>query len=840
MTRPVFHAHATTWILFRRTQIMGAVIVALGVASLAHGDLKVLPSEIELCGRSAQQRILLVEVEGETTVADRSSSADWKSSNDSVARFEGGKIIATGEGTAEIVATIDGQSVRTTVQVHNFLQPESWEFRRHILPVISKAGCNNGACHGALAGKGGFKLSLRGYDPAGDHYAITREARGRRIELADPGRSLVLAKPTGALPHKGGLRLDVNSGDYQRLASWIAQGAVGPGDEDPRVEQIHVFPRVASLTIGDQQQLVVQARYSDARVEDVTHWAKFTSANETVAQVDDSGGIEIVGRGEGAIVVWFSSRLELAKIVVPFANQLDANVVANMPVHNFIDERVNQKLIALNLEPSPRCDDATFIRRAFLDTIGKLPTSDEVLEFLANEANDKRSVLIDALLARKEFVDYWSYRWSDVLLVNGKRLRPEAVKAYYQWIRERVESNTPWDEVVRDILTAQGSSYENGATNFYALHQSPEEMAENASQAFLGLSIGCAKCHNHPLEKWTNDQYYAMANLFARVRSKGWGGDARNGDGLRTLFLAETGDLTQPLTGRPQPPTPLDGEPLAFDDPGDRRGHLAVWLTSPENPYFSRATVNRVWANFMGRGLVEAVDDMRTSNPATNEPLLADLANYLTEHNFDLKSLMRVILRSAAYQRSSVAIPANEADDRFYARYYPRRMMAEVLLDAISDVTEVPTEFNQITYNGADVRETKEYPLGTRALQLYDSAVKSKFLSTFGRNQRDIVCECERTNKPSMVQVLHISNGTTINDKLKAENSCVAQLLAGDVIPDEIVSKAYLKTLSRHPSDGEMTQIKEIFADVGEAGRREVIEDLYWSLMSCREFLFHH
>lgn len=720
---------------------------------------------------------------------------------------------------------------------------EAIEFQRHLLPVLSKLGCNSGACHGALAGKGGLKLSLNGYNPAGDHFAITRQSRGRRIEFADPGRSLILAKPSGMLPHKGGLRLERNSADYELIAQWIANGAPGPKKTDAKLVRVEVEPKRLSMNLAEESQLAVKAHYDDGEVEDVTRWAKFTSTNVPVVKVADDGKVKVVGRGEAAVVVWFSSQLTLSKIQVPFDRQLDAETFAKAPRQNFIDDLVLKKLQQLNLAPSPRCDDSTFIRRVFLDTIGMLPTTDEVNSFLQDTAPDKRDNLIESLLKREEFVDYWSYRWSDVLLINGKRLRPEAVKSYYQWLHSRVESNMPWDVLVREVVTAQGSSYENGATNFYALHQSPEDMAENVSQAFMGLSIGCAKCHNHPLEKWTNDQYYAMANLFSRVRAKGWGGDARNGNGLRTLFLASDGELTQPLTGRPQPPTPLDGQPLSFDDPTDRRHHLAKWLTSQHNPYFTRSIVNRVWANFLGRGLVENVDDMRVSNPATNEPLLEALSNYLVEQQYDLKALMRTILQSETYQRSSQPIEGNAEDDRFYARYYPRRLMAEVLLDAVSQVTQVPTVFNKIVHDGADIKKTDEYPLGTRAIELYDSAVLSPFLSSFGRNKRDIVCDCERSNKPSMVQVLHIANGTTINEKLKGKNSCVdtdLKMKPGEASNIEIINGAYLKTLARSPTDDERRQLLEVFSNSAADDRREVIEDLYWSLMSSREFLFQH
>ena len=443
---------------------------------------------------------------------------------------------------------------------------------------------------------------------------------------------------------------------------------------------------------------------------------------------------------------------------------------------NFIDDQIDKQLARLNLPSSPACTDAEFVRRAYVDTIGRLPEVDEVKAFLADGKEAKRDALIETLLKRPEFADYWTYKWSDLLMLSGTRLRPAALKTYYQWIHKQVADDTPWDQFVRAIVTATGESVEDGPTNFYALSQSPEDMTENVSQAFLGLSIGCAKCHNHPLEKWTNDQYYGMASLFARVRAKGWGGEGRSGDGRRTLYAAESGELVQPRTGKPQPPTPLDGNPLAFDDPADRRVSLARWLTSPENPYFARSIANRVWANYLGVGLVEQVDDMRVSNPASNEALLAAAADYLAKQKFDLKALMKVILQSNAYQRTSRPLPGNQADRRFYSRYYPKRLMAEVLHDAIVQVSQVPTKFDTIAFPGGDVQKTDFYPLGTRAVQLYDSAVENYFLQTFGRNPRRIVCECERSDEPTMVQVLHLSNGITLNEKLKSPGNRLDKL----------------------------------------------------------------
>ena len=490
--------------------------------------------------------------------------------------------------------------------------------------------------------------------------------------------------------------------------------------------------------------------------------------------------------------------------------------------------------------PSGRCSDQDFIRRAFLDTIGTMPTSDKVRKFLADKTPDKRTKLIDELLEREEFVDYWTYRWADVFLVNGQLLRPDAVKAYYEWIRGSVEKNLPWDDMARQLVTAKGGSTDNGATNFYAVHQDPETMAENVSQAFLSLSINCAKCHDHPLEKWTNDQYYAFANIFSRVRAKGWGGDPRNGDGARTVYVEPRGELIQPRTGEPQIPAPLDGDPIDPEAPEDRRQALADWLTDPGNTYFSRAITNRIWAAFFGRGLVDPVDDLRASNPASNEPLLSALAEYLVENGFDLKALMKAILLSETYQRSGEVLSENREDTKYYSRYFPRRLMAEVLYDGIVQATEVPTDYNMIVLRDGSAQKTEFYEEGTRALQLYDSAVKSYFLKTFGRNEREITCECERSNQPSMTQALHLSNGDTLNVKLADEKSIVSRLLKEEIDDAKRVDEAYLRTLSRFPTTGEKDGLLAMLTGAKKEDRRAAFEDLFWALMTSREFLFQH
>lgn len=827
--------------------VIAVLVVALaeivGQPCAADSELRILPDNVVLTGPTGRHRVLAENfIAGEARGAV-TEDVSWSVSVPGVVRIEDGELIPAGNGKATLTAKSGGRQAQIDVSVVDFDKPEVWSFRNHVLAVFAKTGCNSGACHGALAGKGGFRLSLRGYDPETDYQTIVTQARGRRIELADPGRSLILAKPTGALPHKGGLRFDTDSREYQVIADWIAGGAAPPSEDDPTVERVEILPEAVQLSVGDQQDFIVRAYYSNGRVEDVTRWVKFSSSNESVARTDQNGKVTVIGPGAGAVTAWFASQTVISRITCAFPNDVPEDIYAKQPRRNFIDEQVVAKLKELRLHPSPPGTDATFIRRAFLDVIGTLPTPTEVREFLEDKTDDKRDRLIEALLARPEFVDYWAYKWSDVLLVNGNKLRPKGVKAYYEWIHNEIAENTPWDEFARKIVTSTGGSIENGATNFFALHQDPENMAENVSQAFLGLSIACAKCHNHPLEKWTNSQYYSFANLFSRVRAKGWGGDYRNGDGVRTLYVVPTGELIQPLTGKPQPPTPLDGEPLAFDATEDRRIHLANWLTSPENPYFARAITNRIWASFFGPGLVEEVDDLRLSNPASNEELLAEASQHLIDHGFDLKALMRTILQSRTYQRSSLPLEGNREEHRFYSRYYPKRLMAEVLLDAISQVTDVPTPFTHIGFPGGDRQETKEYPLGTRAIQLHDSAVESYFLKTFGRNSRAITCECERSDEPSMVQVLHVANGDTINGKLKTKENRVSKLLAEGHSDEQLTEEIFLHTLSRLPTDAEKASVVELLSqtpDNAAEEKRLVVEDIFWSLLSTREFLFNH
>ncbi|MGH9846036.1 MAG: DUF1553 domain-containing protein [Blastocatellia bacterium] len=707
--------------------------------------------------------------------------------------------------------------------------PNGWSFRNHIMPVLTRLGCNSGACHGAAAGKNGFKLTLRGYDPDLDYAVMTRQSLGRRVNRNEPAKSLLLLKATTAIGHGGGKRMDVSSLEYKVLSEWIAAGAPPPAESDARITRIEVTPKAATLANNAEQQLNVLAHYSDGRTENVTRWVKYSTADPAIAVVDDDGKVQMQSFGETAISVWYLSQVSFARVANPFPNTISAESFARSPRNNFIDDLVLKKLQTLRIAPSDQAGDREFIRRAFLDAAGILPAPQEVETFVASDAADKRARLIDGLLEREEYVDYWTNRWSDVLLVSSSKLGETAMWSYHNWIRSSVAENKPWDKMAREIVTATGNTLENGAANYFVMHKEPTDLTENFSMAFLGMSITCARCHNHPLEKWTQKQYYQLANLFARVGMKN---GSRPGD--IQLYTNPTGEVNHPRMGKPLPPAPLDGEALRLDSSKDRRAHLAEWLTSPANPYFARSLVNRVWKNFMGRGLVEAVDDVRATNPPSNEELLDALARDFTGHGFDIKHLVRTIMNSAAYQRSSKPNEANKQDERYYSRYIIKRLPAEVLLDAISQVTGAPSEF-------------PNYAAGLRAMQIPDARVNSYFLSAFGKPPRINTCECERTSEPSVAQVLHIINGDTINQKLRATGGLVDSFVKLGVSDEAMIDHIYHAALGRPPAKEELAHLLALMSEEAPKSaadrtvrRRQAMEDLVWAALTSKEFLFNH
>ena len=769
--------------------------------------LTVLPPSVNLRTPESRQQ-LIAEATVNNHQEDWTAKVKWSSSNPQVATVDSNGLVKP-ISDGEAVISADNKAT-ARVHVANAKTPFTWSFKNNVIPVLTKVGCNQGACHGALAGKNGFKLTLRGYDPDVDYDTLTRQSVGRRVSLADPASSLMLLKPTFTIPHGGGKRFTTDSIEYRILSEWIAEGAQPPNPNDPDITGLEVFPAAATLATGADQQLVVRAKYSGGRVEDVTHWVKYSSNNEGVASVDDNGRVKMNGPGEAAVTLWYSSRVLYSRLTVPFPNQLASDAFTKFPRHNYIDDLVLDKLKKLNIAPSGECDDATFIRRAFLDAAGILPSAEEVETFLADKSPAKRAALIDKLMARDEFVDYWAYKWSDLLLVSSKRLESTAMWTFYDWIRAGVKQNKPWDQFAKEIFTSSGSSRENGALNYFVLHKDPIDLAETSTEAFLGQRITCARCHNHPLEKWTQKQYYEMVNLFTRVGIKN---GSEPGDNV--VFAKTSGDIMHPRLLKPLDPTPLDGKSIPLDSPIDRRIAFDDWLISEKNPYFARSLVNRVWANFMGRGIINPVDDTRATNPASNEDLIAALAKDFVDHRYDVNYLIRTIMNSGAYQLSAESNASNQNDNVFYSKYIIKRLPAEVILDAYSQVTGVPTP-----YSG--------YPAGTRALQLPDTQVKSQFLTVFGRPARNVCDVAERSYDPTIAQALHVINGDTLNKKLSAPDGYVALFLKLGLSNSRILEHVYLTAFSRYPTESEKSALLAALNKSNRDQRQQALEDMLW------------
>ena len=795
-------------------------------------QILVLPAQVKLTGRGSQQSLLVERHAGPIATGDLTATAKYSSANPAIAEVDAkGQVTARGTGETQVLVELDQNKLTVPVRVEQGDAPRPVSFRHDVQTVLTRAGCNMGACHGAQAGKKGFKLTLRGYDHERDFTTLTRQSRGRRVSTTEPDSSLLLQKAIGEIPHSGGIRFDDKSEEYRLLRDWIVQGAAGPSRTDPVVTQIEILPKLSQLTPGQKQPLLVIAHDSDGRQRDVTHWSKFTSTEIGVASVDEEGVVTVTGTGEAAITVWFASKVTFATISVPGSLVLPPETFTQSERRNFVDEHVLAKLESLRIPPSGQATDEEYLRRVYVLTLGVLPSANEHQAFQSDRDPDKRNAVLERLFNRPEYVDYWAYKWCDLLLVSTKKLKGPAVWSFASWVREQVAQNRPWDQFARELMTARGSTLENGAANFYVLHKDPKLLTEATTTTFLGFSINCAQCHDHPLERWTLDDYYGMANLFARVRLK----DGTS-EGEAIVLPVADGEILHPTRSQTPPPRPLDGRALALSDPADRRQHLAMWLTAAENPYFARAIVNRVWANYMGRGLVEMVDDMRLTNPPSNAALLDALSADFVAHGYDLQHLIRTIVRSAAFQRSARMLPGNQADDRFYSHYLVRRLPAEVMLDTLSQVLDVPSEF-------------PDYPKGLRALQLPDTNVTSYFLSAFGRPQREFTCECERSAEPNVTQTLHLANGKTLNDKLKAAGGKIDRWLDSGRPDAEIVDELFRSALTRAPTPAELEKSVALLQEAAATAaddqqrrnnRRQLLEDLCWAVLTSKEFLFVH
>jgi Protein of unknown function (DUF1549)/Protein of unknown function (DUF1553) len=717
------------------------------------------------------------------------------------------------------------------------LRAEVPSFANEVVPILTRQGCNQGACHGKGAGQNGFRLSLRGYAPESDHRWMTREFNGRRIETGNPEMSLMLRKPIGDAPHEGGRVFGADSREYRALLDWIKAGAPGPSKDDAKITKLELKAGTRILKPGDRQQLQVFAEFSDGQRRDVTWLAKFDSNDAGVVDVSPEGSITARRSGETAIRVAFLTEVAVAVFTIPYEGTVDASRFAGR--NNFIDDHVFAKLKGLNVEPSGPSTDAEFLRRVMLDSTGTLPTSAEVRTFLADTSADKRSRLIDRVLDRPEFVDYWTLILGDLLQNRKERDHDvrgvKGVRAMQLWLREQVAANRPWDELVRDVLTVTGTTQDKPQIGYFVVtvgehrHGEQSEVVASVAQAFLGTRIGCAQCHNHPLEKYTQDDYYHFAAYFSRVKLDRK--DPKQGPtGLRVSHPDAKENkrpigVRQPRTNEFLKPQPLDRSPTEMAPGDDPRTKLAAWMTDPKNEYFSGAMVNRIWKHYLGTGMVEPVDDLRATNPPSNPALWKALSDEFVSHRYDLKHLMRVILNSRAYQLSSGTRPGNETETRFYSHYYARRLPAEVLLDAISEATGVADRF-------------PGYPVGLRAVQLPDPGMNSYFLSLFGRSDRVTACACERNGEVTMPQLLHLQNGDGVLQKIRSGEGRLARLLKEKKSDETMIDELCLATVSRPATNAEKAAVKKLL-DAGDS-KDEVFRDLFWALLNSKDFAFNH
>ena len=776
-------------------------------------QLLVEPQAIQLGGTNRVQQLLITGVRDDGRPVDVTHRAQIESNDTAIARVEESVVTGVSDGQVLLRVSCDGQSVDVPVQVSHIAGYPPVDFANDMLPLFSKLGCNSGACHGKSSHPSGLRLSVFGFDPAADFDALVKDGRGRRVFSGSPEFSLFLRKATGAAPHGGGQRLHPTSPDYDLMLAWVRQGTPASQPNSPGLVKLSVSPADRVLDANAQQQILAAAHYSDGTVRDVTSAAGYTSNAPLIAEVDRNGVVRTgMIPGEAAIAVHYMGQVASVQLQLP---RVAGYTPFEFPAQNAIDELVKSKLEKMQLVPSELADDATFLRRVWLDTIGTLPAPEDVRKFLDDPATEKRALWIEKALDRPEYADYWALVWSDILLVDRQKLGERGAYELHRWLREQFASNRRYDEWVSDLITATGNSGTNGPVNLFRAAESPEDLARTVSQAFLGVRMECAQCHHHPFEKWSQDDFYSLAGYF--------NGLERKPIAPNRVFVYHTGlkETRIPLSNKLVAVRPLDGEAVTAAE-GDPRRELARWLTAADNPWFAKLAANRLWKHFLGRGLVEPEDDIRSTNPATNEPLLALLSQRLVEQNFDLKALMRLIMNSRTYQLASTTNSSNQDDEQNFSHHYVRRLSAEVLLDAISHATGVPEPF-------------PGRPRGTRAIELWDNRLPSYFLEIFGRPERTSPCECGRTSEPTMSQALHLMNAPEVETKISSAEGCVAGLVKSGISTNALIDELCLAALGRLPRESELQIAQQLFETTPT---QQAAEDFLWTLLNSYDFLF--
>ncbi|MBM82256.1 MAG: hypothetical protein CMJ78_16950 [Planctomycetaceae bacterium] len=811
--------------------ILAALIVMPAVALSDEapkivGDIKIQPTTIKLQHRRHPHSILVTGQTADGQTIDLTSQASFESANKDVANVNLlGWVGGLANGSTEVKITAAGQTQSVKIEVALPAKAKQYSFRHDVMPVLSKAGCNMGACHGYSLGKNGFRLSLRGSDPEKDFNYLTDEFFERRVNRHNPPASLVLTKPLGDVPHKGGVRFDHGTLSHEYLVGWITDGAKSDLADSVKLESIEIFPKNVVLAPKRQQQMQLLAKYSDGSIRDVTRLGIFTVNTQRVAEVTDEGLVTATELGESAVSARFERIFATANFIVLQPNQNFQPTP--IPEKKLIDKFVIKKLNDLNIKPSALSDDATFLRRVYLDMIGIQPTPNEVLAFINDKAPDKRVKTIDAMFKRSEFVDQWSLKWGDLLQNSRTHLSDPAVYAFREWLRASVASNMPLDEFVRSILLGRGGVADNPTSAYFAISKDTDDTLQRATQVFCGVRMLCAKCHPHPFENWTQGDYYGLHSFFNQVTTKADPRLAGVRNAKSVLLNLPAAHSVNPRTGQRQPPRYLGGGEPEIPVNSDRRKAYAEWLTSSDNPFFGRSMTNRIWSYFFHRGIIHPVDDLRTTNPPINPLLLDALTKDFIDHNFDVRHLMRTIVLSDTYQRSSLANETNGHDDMNFSRAIPRRLSAESLLDSLVQATAVPESFR-----GA--------PAGFTAKQLPDANIQSEFLNLFGKPKRMEACECERDDGSNMLQALHFINGKSILSRVTNGNGRVAQLLrTKDITNEKLINELYLWSLARNPNAKEVELGLKFFAAY-KGKRKEAAEDLMWALLNSKDFMLVH
>jgi len=791
---------------------------ATSIQAIAPVSIAVFPPDVNMQSARGKQRIIVQASYADGITRDVTAQAKVTISDPKIAKIVNLEVLPVGDGKCSIAVEFEGKTTQIPVDVKDAIKDRPISFKLDVMPIFLRNGCNQGGCHGAARGKDGFRLSLFGFDPDGDHYRLTRELNGRRINLAIPEESLLVEKSIGKVPHTGGQKFAVGEQYYNDLVRWVDAG----GPQDPAgiatPVSVDLFPKTALLDgKGSTQQLIVRAKYSDGSERDVTSLALFLSSNDSSGKVSPSGLVTAGDRGEAFVMARFSTfTVGVPFIVLPKDLKFS---FPTTPEKNYIDTLVNAKLKNLRIAPSATCSDEVFLRRIFIDLTGMLPSVEEYKTFMANKSADKREQLVKELMERKEFSELWVLKWAELLQIrSSNQVSYKATLLYYNWLQDRIARNVPLNQWVQELLGANGGTFNNPVTNYYQNETDILKVTENVAQVFMGMRIQCAQCHNHPFDRWTMDDYYGFAAFFTQIGRK------RTDDPRElVVFNSGSGEINHPLGGRRMAPKYLGGE--VPDVVGkDRRALMAEWLASPKNPYFATNLSNMVWTHFFGLGIINEVDDVRVSNPPSNSELLEELGKKFTEYNYDFKRLVKDIVLSNSYQLSTQTNSSNESDTKNFSHSSIRRIKAETFLDCISQVTETKNKFPGL-------------PLGARAVQIADGQVSNYFLTTFGRATRESVCSCEVKLDPTLSQSLHLLNGDATTQRI-TQGNLVGKLLKEKKTPEEILDEIYVRCLSRMPSADEKTKVLALVN--AEKDQKQVLEDAFWAVLNTREYMFNH